>query len=153
MKRIRTQTPWTIFRTIGTLVLALAVVVFLAGQFQWELELITRFDQDFNPWHRALGWMTGCALIAICLWQIGLTIPLWLDETFPNPQRLFRDLCELHQLQPAESTLIQQRATGLNLADPCQLFVDESCWKSDQQETQTLFSKLFRPPSETDSPT
>jgi hypothetical protein len=143
MKKIEVQTPWTIIRTLGTLVLVLGAVVFLIGQLQMELEMMTQLDQQYDLWSRALMWLVGCGLFAVCLWQVGLTIPLWLDETYPNPVRLFRELCALHALDESEVQLLSKLALRAKVQEPSLLFVDARVWGAATEEEKPLMSKLF----------
>ncbi len=143
MKKIEVQTPWTIIRTLGTLVLVLGAVVFLIGQLQMELEMMTQLDQQYDLWSRSPHVAGRMRALRGCLWQVGLTIPLWLDETYPNPVRLFRELCALHALDESEVQLLSKLALRAKVQEPSLLFVDARVWGAATEEEKPLMSKLF----------
>lgn len=85
---------------------------------------------------------------AITLWRLVLMIIRWWHRPCKSPQRLFRALCDQHQLNQAERNLLQNMAKA-GAYDPNFLFIDPDLWKTktegaeSESQRESLFQKLF----------
>ncbi len=62
---------------------------------------------------------------------------IWRDETFPNQQKLFRQLCACHNVTSEDQNTLIALAEKGKVDDPSKLFIDSQLWsdlaKADQQ--------------------
>lgn len=97
-------------------------------------------------------WMilaTVIALLAsITVWRLTLMVIRWWTRPCKSPRRLFRALCDRHQLNQSERSILQKMASE-GTYDPNYLFIDPDLWQSksanseSEKQRQELFRKLF----------
>lgn len=87
-------------------------------------------------------------LVIITIWRLTPQYMRWWRRPYKSPQRLFRALCDRHQLNATERSLLQKMASE-GTYDPNYLFIDPDLWQSQangaEADTQRreLFQKLF----------
>jgi hypothetical protein len=87
-------------------------------------------------------------LVSITIWRLTLLTIRWWNRPCKSPHKLFRALCDRHQLNPSERSLLQKMASE-GPFDPNYLFIDPDLWKTKstvtevERQRQELFRKLF----------
>jgi hypothetical protein len=105
------------------------------------------YDRGFvSKWIVLTGILT--LLGALTLWRLVVMIIRWWNRPCKSPQRLFRALCDRHQLNQSERSILQNMAKA-GAYDPNFLFIDPDLWTAKNVESesepqrQALFQKLF----------
>lgn len=89
-------------------------------------------------------------LSSITIWRLTILAIRWWNRPCKSPHRLFRALCDRHQLNQAERAILQKMASE-GTHDPNYLFIDPDLWTTKkfspdvEQQRDDLFKKLFGP--------
>ncbi|MBU6238566.1 MAG: hypothetical protein KGQ51_12135 [Planctomycetes bacterium] len=87
-------------------------------------------------------------LASITIWRLTLLTIRWWNRPCKSPHKLFRVLCDRHQLNASERSMLQKMASE-GPYDPNYLFIDPDLWKAKSKgaevepQRQELFRKLF----------
>lgn len=119
-----------------------------ASQFQlFAILRLDGYDNFYIP-----RWMILVIVIAllasITIWRVTLMMIRWWNRPCKSPQRLFLALCDRHQLNQSERSILQKMASE-GTYDPNYLFIDPDLWQSksasseSEKQRQELFRKLF----------
>ncbi len=135
-KAVQNNTMTTI-RLVGIGAFLVGDIAVLIGQARAEIRLLTDLSTDSSFPLRAIGWLITCSLFAFLSWSLGRWILIWRDETFPNQQKLFRQLCACHNVTSEDQNTLIALAEKGKVDDPSKLFIDSQLWsdlaKADQQ--------------------
>ncbi len=87
-------------------------------------------------------------LSSITVWRLTIIVIRWWNRPCKSPHRLFRALCDRHQLNHSERAILQKMASD-GPHDPNYLFIDPDLWTTKklppdvEQQRDDLFKKLF----------
>ncbi|MFO0013952.1 MAG: hypothetical protein ACK553_14530 [Planctomycetota bacterium] len=107
--------------------------------------------EGYDRFHPSRGMILAAVLTmlaSIAVWQLGVLLVRWLNRPSKSPQRLFRALCDRHQLTESERAMLQEIA-GYGSYDPNFLFIDPDLWVAEpstpdvERRKRDLFKKLF----------
>lgn len=84
-------------------------------------------------------------LSTITLWRLISLVFRWWTRPVKSPHRLFRALCDRHQLSASEREMLQKMAAD-SMHDPNYLFIDPDLWnlKSLAADSESLKRALFQ---------
>lgn len=126
----KSDSTWSLAKGIGLAVLLLGDIVLLIGQARFEIRLLTDLDPDSFSWTHTAILVVGTLAFAFLSWSFASWVFVWLDDTFPNPDRLFRQLCALHDLDAKDRERLTELAQQIQIDDPSELFINASNWKN-----------------------
>ena len=118
----------TTIRLIGIGAFLVGDIAVLIGQARAEVRLLTDLSTESSFPLRAIGWLISCGLFAFLSWSLGRWILIWRDETFPNQQKLFRQLCACHNVTSDDQSKLLALAEERKVDDPSKLFIDSQLW-------------------------
>ncbi len=121
----------SLMQGVGLFALLVGDLAVLIGQANIEIQMLTKLDDDSAFLWRIVVWLIGTSSLALLSWGIARWILVWLDETFPNPAKLFNQLCTLHSLNTTDRQLLKNFATYRLIEDPSLLFVSTDAWQLD----------------------
>ena len=138
---------WSRIKGLGLLILLIGDLAIMIAQANLEIRMLTQLDEDSAFWISAAVFCVGTVVFGLLSWSFANWMLVWLDETFPNGEKLFKQLADLHGLSSQERAALLAASKLLALPQSSILFLDESLWDRarsvDPASMDPLRHKLF----------